>query len=297
MASGSRPSTNNVVRIPPSATASFDASPWWIAEPSFLNSELSGSSNFQSTNLERFIRGEPPSPSMLDLPPASWLNDAQIIETSHFPDLMDAQPLSTRDQRRTTYNQTENEIQDIMNDLDTDDDTHGYKKSCIAELKLREKVESKYQARRFGIYLDYLKELENEVDTFLQTEERGDLNEQMIRFARHPWCYNRLGLNQRRRITKLRSIVEEKEEKNITNERNFWHRVNADTNNCNRPICSICLMDLRVDHFMLFALSCNHVFHEKCIKDQFRRHHIKKCGICNKKSLLKQGRRIFLSYE
>lgn len=141
------------------------------------------------------------------------------------------------------------DVSDIMYDIDTDDEVHTYQNACLIELKDREKVEARYQLKRFKYYLKQLSAMELEVDKFLRSEDRGEPDNRMIHFANHPWCYNRLSLEKKIRISKLRLIVAESAQKKIEDEMKFWCEVRDETVPDNKSICSIC--DMRSFTYLL----------------------------------------------
>lgn len=71
---------------------------------------------------------------------------------------------------------------------------------------------------------------------------------------------------------------------------------NEDTCQNNKPVCPICLMDLRNEASQLFTMECGHIAHFQCLNVYYRTKK-KECCVCREPIKMHCGIKTFFSYE
>lgn len=149
----------------------------------------------------------------------------------------------------------------------------------------------------------FLKSYTTEIDHFLMNANRGRPSDNMIRFADYDWQYSGMSLGDSHRLSKLRYFVERyKQQLKEKAKEHYWGIIDEYEKRAvlKRPVCAICLYDLRSDFPLLsrlHMLNCGHSFHRYCIKKHFLKYHQTKCPTCNVACSFSDGRTTYINYS
>lgn len=186
--------------------------------------------------------------------------------------------------------------QDILAEVERDERREH--KKIKNDLLKREEAELNHQNTVCFNYIRNLNRMNDEIDEFLQANDRPDPSPEFIRYAEHNWCYRFLTPKHKARLTSLRKIIEEWNAERVRErERQFLLRATEaeEAARNNRPMCTICTYDLRNEMFKLLTLTCGHIYHERCVKQALEAN--PHCPNCRFPQMPFNGRKTIFSFE
>lgn len=160
----------------------------------------------------------------------------------------------------------------------------------------RERERGEAYVQQCSPYMFHLQSMVGVLDDWLARGVPGPPPKEAYEFAEHPWCYRFLSRSARNRLSRVRLAIEDWN--GLDDNRRpmmFQHfdEMEIDANR-KKPICAICLYDLRNDAFEMMVTDCGHCLHRHCLVRWFENDI--RCPVCVRQTTLADCTRIFLSY-